>query len=78
MTDFSKIRDRLVIRLMERENIPDWSGLVTRVDLPLVPTYLALDLPSSIRSLHPEEVARWGVSNEELFAIGLQNAQQTQ
>jgi hypothetical protein len=36
-------------------------------------SYLCIDLPSSVQTVNPDRVARWGVAVDELFAIGLEN-----
>ena len=73
LQDFEKVRDILVVTLKEREAISHTSQLVAREDLPGLLTYLALDLPNTVQSVTRDEIAVWGKSEDELFALGLRN-----
>jgi hypothetical protein len=72
MKDFEQIKKMLVVRLAPEGTLPR-ELLVCREDLPGTVSYLALDLPTSIRSLKPDEVAVWGRPPGELFETALEN-----
>lgn len=74
--DLSRVRDRLMVRLTAKEDIPPEAELVSREDLPGILTYLALDLPTSVRSIHRADADAWGRTTEELFNIALENVRQ--
>jgi len=70
--DFEQVKTTLVVRLAPEDAMPP-ELLVARMDLPGTVSYLALDLPTSIRPLKPSEVAVWGKTNDELFELALEN-----
>ncbi|KPL86652.1 hypothetical protein [Herpetosiphon geysericola] len=70
--DFESVRDLLAIRLWALE--PELrEKLIYREDLQDVCSVLVFDLPTTIRSVSSDEAAVWGKSNDELFAIALEN-----
>jgi hypothetical protein len=75
MKEFGRVRELLAVRIATYNLGPD--TVVSREDIPGTISYLCLDLPSSVISLHPKTAAEWGVPVDELFAIGLENVRRT-
>jgi hypothetical protein len=73
--DFDAISHSLVVRLwpLDYREAVGAEEMVYRVDLDDVISVLAYDLPTALRSVARDETAQWGQSDEELFAIGLEN-----
>src|SRR5579864_1466223 len=75
ISNFDLAKKYLAVRLYP----PDYaqqvgkSFLVYREDLDGVLTVLVLDLPSTITNVKPEQAAKWKISTEKLFDIGLEN-----
>ncbi len=69
------VYDLLAVRIWPREagESLGLENLVWREDLPGTLTTLVLDLPTSIRTLRPEEARRWSHSLDQLMSIGLGN-----
>lgn len=70
--DFEVARPMLRVRFFPKEGI-DPAILVTKDVSPHFYTCLALDLPDRVLSVKPELLKAWGLHEEELFEIGLQN-----
>ncbi len=77
ITDFSKIKDLLAIQLYPDDYLNAAGDLkkevITRSSIPTVNSTLVLDLPSSIRPLKNSEVKAWNKSEDEVFALALNN-----
>ncbi len=69
--DFGKAAGRLLLRIYPAEFLDEGRGewLVHRTDLPGTATVLVADLPSSVLTLRRDQVAIWGRSVEDLFAL---------
>lgn len=68
--DFEAVRHQLGLRLYPADFIdgPVGEAAVFRRDLPGTVTVLVVDLPSSVANIPRDEVGRWRLSDEELFA----------
>jgi hypothetical protein len=74
------VRACLKVRLYHtdyREQMGE-GGLVHRVPADGLIETLVYDLPGSVRTVPPDHVGRWGVSQDELFRIGLANVKAEQ
>ncbi len=72
--DFSRIRPHLALRIWPEEAMTNLMGkVVSRQDLDGTLTMLAIDMPSGIGSVAIDQIAPWGLSEDELFAIALDN-----
>lgn len=47
--------------------------MIAREDVPGTLSYLTIDLPTTIRNVHPDEARPWGKTHDELFEIALEN-----
>jgi hypothetical protein len=75
ISDFSIMRPFLAVRIYPIDyaaQVGD-SNLVFRKDLDSSLTSLVLDLPSSVRTLKPDEIKPWNISVDSLFSIGISN-----
>lgn len=77
LKDFANAREQLMVRLIAKDALDDPPTLVYREDIPGLYTYLAIDLPTTVMSVHPERLADWGQEEDELFTIGLDNVRRT-
>lgn len=76
ISDFNSMKKYLSVRIypidyadqIGREN------LVGKIDIDSSITLLVLDLPSTVRSLKPEEIKKWNVSEDSLFSLGIKNS----
>ncbi len=75
--DFEQVKALLMVRLGAEKAFPADAPLIKRVDLPGTLSYLAFDLPSTVRSVSADEAAPWGKSHAELLAVGLANVRRT-
>jgi hypothetical protein len=75
MKDFERVREMLAVRIATYDF--ERGMVVSREDIPGTISYLCIDLPSSVISLHPNTAEEWGVPVDELFAIGLENVRRT-
>lgn len=69
------VRPFLKVRLYHTDYLAQMggTGLVHRVPADGLIETLVYDLPGSVRTVPPEHLQKWGVAQEELFSIGLQN-----
>jgi hypothetical protein len=76
ISDFNSMKKYLSIRIypIDYANQIGRENLVGRIDIDSSITLLVLDLPSTVRSLKPEEVKKWNVSEDSLFSMGIKNA----
>jgi hypothetical protein len=72
--DFGLVRAKLHVRLAGEDALP-LEMLVHRQDLPGTVSYLVLDLPTTIRTVSPEEAQMWARTTENLFDIALDNVE---
>jgi len=70
--DFEKVKDQLFIRLMSMD-VPRQDLEVARNDIPGTIAYLAIDLPTTVRSISTGDVDGWGKTPGQLYEIGLNN-----
>jgi hypothetical protein len=73
LTDFSKVQPQLFVRLISLESISRENLAVARNDIPGLISYLAVDLPSTVRSISAGEIEPWGKMPGELYEIALNN-----
>lgn len=80
---FDDARDALAVRLFHRSvldptgrNDPR-SAFVVREDLPDLPTTLVLHSGGTVRSVSRKVAGRWGMDDETLLRIGLENSRQS-
>ncbi|MDL2284805.1 hypothetical protein LJC19_06665 [Oxalobacter sp. OttesenSCG-928-P03] len=80
VADFEKVRQYLGVRLYNQEYMTYIGGLddedgvvVERYEAEDVFAVLVFDLPDAIRNVSPSHVADWGISEDELFRIGIAN-----
>lgn len=72
--EFSFVRRRLLVRLWDEETSPARdANVVSREFAPGLLGFLCLDLPDSIRTITPDEAARWDRSEDSLFDEALDN-----
>jgi len=74
--DFAQIERSLRARLYPSEVTSHTSEIVQRPGPEGTLEVLALDLPTSVRTVSCAEAERWGLSTDELFAIGRRNLRQ--
>lgn len=69
------VRDSIKVRLYHTDYRDQMggSGLIHRVPAEGLIETLVYDLPGSVRTVPPEHARRWGVAEDELFRIGLEN-----
>jgi len=75
LDDFDSVKSYLGVRIYSREfldQIGD-SNLVSRFDFPGSVSVLVLDLPTTVSSIKPEQIAKWNLKTDELFKIGIDN-----
>lgn len=70
--DFEKVKDQLFIRLMSLD-VPRQDLAVARNDIPGTIAYLAVDLPTTVRSVSTGDVEGWANTPGQLYEIGLKN-----
>ncbi|MHB0936959.1 MAG: DUF1444 domain-containing protein [Armatimonadota bacterium] len=73
LRDFDNVKDQLFIRLMTLEGMPRQDLAVARNDIPGTIAYLAVDLPTTVRSITTGEVDGWDKTPGQLYEIGLNN-----
>jgi hypothetical protein len=73
MADFAQVRDMLMVRLAEEGALPAEMQPVAREHLPGIVSYLVFDLPTTVQTLRREMIEPWGLSDDELFAVALDN-----
>ena len=74
MDDFEKMRQYIGVRLYDREYVA--YGGPTMVRRPFageVFSVLIYDFPLSIKNITLSDMEKWGISEDELFAIGIEN-----
>jgi hypothetical protein len=72
--EFSEAKDLLRLRIYAKEDYGELTPLmVYREDLPDTYTTVVLEHPQSIATVNKDMVAKWKMSEEELFSIGLKN-----
>lgn len=78
MEDFEKIRHRLLAQIWPDETLESIGpeSVIHRVHLRDTVTVLAVDSPTSLVSVSAENARQWGLSESELFHIGLQNVRE--
>ena len=72
LRDFEKVKDQLFIRLMSLD-VPRQDLAVARNDIPGTIAYLAIDLPTTVRSISTGDVEGWEKTPGQLYEIGLSN-----
>jgi hypothetical protein len=74
-TDFEAVKSLLKVRLYPAEGVADSEASAVVLARPAAGLVgvLVYDLPHTVASVPPEEVAAWGRSESELLALGLQN-----
>ncbi len=70
--DFNAVCDRIKLRLYP-STWQDFEGALHRSVAPGLEGTLVFDLPHSLRSVAPALPAAWGIAEERLFELGLQN-----
>jgi hypothetical protein len=73
IVDFTQVKELLMVRLAAVGTFPPDAPLIIREDLPGTFSYLVFDLPSTVRSVSRDEAKAWGMSDAELFEVGLAN-----
>lgn len=77
ITDFNKIKDLLAVQLYPDDYLNAAGELkmevITRSNIPIVNNTLVLDLPASIRPVKKSEAKVWNKTEDELFAVALNN-----
>ena len=71
--DFERVEDQLFIRLMALDGAPRQDLAVARNDIPGTIAYLAIDLPTTVRSISTGDVEGWQKTPGQLYEIGLEN-----
>jgi len=74
--DFEKVRELLAVRLYPEElhkGRSDTNAFVYRSDFPGTVSALVIDFPSSVSTVRRDDAMSWGKSDDELFAIGVEN-----
>ena len=71
---YESVRDRLVVRLWD-QNVEAIRtiGPVSRDDVPGLKTLLSIDYPETVATVGRSKLEHWGVSDEELFAVAIEN-----
>jgi len=74
-TNYSFMKKYVAIRLYPLAYLKTTGkdNLIYKEDLEGVLTVLVLDLPSTVIILQPEDVAKWEISEEDLFTLGFKN-----
>lgn len=69
------VKSCLKVRLYHTDYLAQMgdTGLIHRVPAEGLIETLVYDLPGSVRTVPPDHVGKWGVSEDELFRIGLDN-----
>lgn len=69
------VRSSLKVRLYHTDYLAQMgeTGLIHRVPAEGLIETLVYDLPGSVRTVPPDHVRNWGVAEDELFRIGLEN-----
>jgi uncharacterized protein YtpQ (UPF0354 family) len=72
---FSRVRDLLALRLWSREDIDSYAekNVVFETGLEGIVGLLVYDLPESVESVSGDDLARWGLTREEIFETALDN-----
>ena len=73
LQDFAQLCEQLAVRLIASGTLPFDGMAAVRNDIPELVSYLALDLPSTVRSVAHTDVEHWGKTPGELYQIGLEN-----
>jgi len=74
LKDFDKVKHLLAVRFFPLGYVDETKmQLIHRVDLAGTTTALVFDLPTAVRSVNRSESEGWNKTDEELFAIGLEN-----
>lgn len=75
LDDFESMRQHIGVRLYSREYLSymDESVVIARPFAGEMSKVLILDFPQVIQNVHPDNVAAWGRTEEELFDIGSEN-----
>ncbi len=73
MSDFDKVRDSIRARLYPLELNQQSVETVHRAGPEGTLEVIVVDLPKSVRTVSRSESAEWGLSREELFALGRRN-----
>lgn len=71
--DWASVSGLLSVSLQPETVGTNAPAIVAREDLESTRSVLVLHLPDAILNVHPDEVALWGKSQDELFEVGLQN-----
>ena len=74
------VKSCLKVRLYHTDYLAQMgdTGLIHRVPAEGLIETLVYDLPGSVRTVPPDHVDKWGVSEDELFRIGLDNVRSEQ
>jgi len=75
INNFDSVKSYLGVRIYPREYLDQIgdSNLVTRLDFSGSVSVLVLDLPTTVSSIKPEQIAKWNLQTDELFRIGIDN-----
>lgn len=73
--DFNSVKEYISVRIYSQDYIDQMkNGLIYREDIPEVKSVLVFDLPSIAINIKPEEAKIWGISESELFELGINNS----
>lgn len=70
---FETVQDRILLRLVPPEYAESATDAIYREDIPETLTMVVVDSPESVRSVSQAEAKEWGLTREQLFAMGLKN-----
>lgn len=70
-----QVRDQLAVRIWPEEILGSLrsENLIWREDIPGTVSALVLDMPTSVRTIKPEEANGWDKGIDELFSLALEN-----
>lgn len=75
VSDFEKIKQYIGVRLYDNEYVANIGQELTigKNFAGDIYSMIVFDLPDSVINIKPEQTSEWGITNEELFIIGLDN-----
>jgi hypothetical protein len=77
VSDFEAVKSRLRARLYPQTLLRESAELISRPGPEGTIEALVLDLPTTVRTVAPSEVQRWGQTGRDLFELGRRNLRQS-